>query len=70
MIKKNNKNDEEKLEIMNPDAASIDIGSREHYVCVPVGRDKESVKKFSAFTHDLKEMVSWLKQCRIKAIAI
>jgi hypothetical protein len=27
-------NDKEKLEIMNPDAAGIDIGSREHYVCL------------------------------------
>lgn len=60
MVKENN--DKQKLEIMNPDAAVIDISSREHYVCVPVGRDKEVVKKFAAFTIDLKEMVNWLKE--------
>ncbi|WP_342260131.1 MULTISPECIES: hypothetical protein [unclassified Candidatus Tisiphia] len=40
MVKENN--DKQKLEIMNPDAAVIDISSREHYVCLPVGRDKVS----------------------------
>ncbi|WP_375319034.1 IS110 family transposase [Candidatus Tisiphia endosymbiont of Oplodontha viridula] len=68
MVKENN--DKQKLEIMNPNAAGIDIGSREHYVCVPVGRDKEVVKKFAAFTSDLKEMVNWLKECKIKTIAM
>jgi transposase len=63
-------NDKQKLEILNPDAAGIDIGSREHYVCVPAGRDKEMVKKFAAFTRDLKEMVNWLKKCGIKTIAM
>ena len=70
MIKENDKNNKEKLEIMNTNAAGIDIGSREHYVCVPVGRDQETVRKFSAFTTDLKEMVSWLKKCGIKTIAM
>ena len=68
MVKKNN--DKQKLEIMNPDAAGIDIGSREHYVCVPIGRDKEVVKKFSAFTRDLKEMADWLKKCGVKTIVM
>jgi transposase len=68
MVKENN--DKQKLEIMNHDAAGIDIGSREHYVCIPVGRDKEVVKKFAAFTSDLKEMVNWLKECKIKTIAM
>lgn len=64
------KNDKQKLEIMNPDAAGIDIGSREHYVSVPLGRDKEAVRKFAAFTSDLKEMAIWLKKCGIKTIAM
>lgn len=36
MTNKNNK--EQKLSMLNPDAAGIDIGSREHYVCVPADR--------------------------------
>lgn len=32
-----------KLEIMNPDAAGIDVGSAVHYVCVAEGRDEQRV---------------------------
>ena len=61
MAKENN--NKQNLEIMNPDAAGIDIGSREHYVCVPADRNQENVKKFGAFTSDLKDMIKWLKKC-------
>lgn len=63
-------NKEQKLPVLNPDAAGIDVGSREHYVCVPDDRDKKNVRKFAAFTSDLKEMAAWLKQCGIKTIAM
>lgn len=65
-----NKNNKQKLAVINPDAAGIDIGSKEHYVCVPADRDEESVRKFAAFTSDLKEMVVWLKKCGVKTIAM
>ena len=58
------------LAVCNVDAAGIDIGSREHYVCVPMGRDKQNVRKFAAFTSDLKDMIAWLKKCGIKTIAM
>lgn len=63
-------NKEQKLSVLNPDAAGIDVGSREHYVCVPADRDEKNVRKFAAFTSDLKEMAAWLKQCGIKTIAM
>ena len=66
----NKKNNQQKLTLINPDAAGIDIGSREHYVCVPTDRDEKNVRKFAAFTSDLKEMVAWLKQCDVKTIAM
>lgn len=65
-----NKNNKQKLAVINPDAAGIDVGSREHYVCVPADRDQENIRKFAAFTSDLKEMVSWLKKCGVKTIAM
>jgi transposase len=68
MTNKNNR--EQKLTTINPDAAGIDIGSREHYVYVPATRDEKNVRKFAAFTSDLKEMASWLKKCGIKTIAM
>lgn len=58
------------LAVCNVDAAGIDIGSREHYVCVPMDRDKQNVRKFAAFTGDLKDMIAWLKKCKIKTVAM
>lgn len=66
----NKKNDKQKLSVINPDAAGIDIGSREHYVCVPADRTEKNVRKFAAFTSDLREMVIWLKKCGVKTIAM
>ena len=67
MKKKKNK---EKLSVINPDAAGIDVGSRESYVCVPVDRDEKNVRKFAAFTSDIREMAAWLKKCGVKTVAM
>ena len=66
----NSKNNKQKLTVINPDAAGIDIGSREHYVCVSADRDEKNVRKFAAFTSDLKAMRDWLKKCGVKTIAM
>jgi transposase len=59
-----------KLTITNPDAAGIDIGSQVHYVAVPEGRDKVSVRSFGAFTAELDRLGQWLKDCGIKTVAM
>src|SRR6202045_309830 len=59
-----------KLTITNPDAAGIDIGSQIHYVAVPEGRAQESVRSFGAYTAQLDELVQWLKDWRIKTVAM
>jgi transposase len=56
--------------ILNLNAAGIDIGSKEHYVAVPEDRAKESVRCFKSFTQDLHELVKWLKECKIDTIAM
>lgn len=56
--------------MLNPDAAGVDIGSKEHWVAVPEDRDQQSVRKFSSFTEDLHAIASWLKACRIKTVAM
>lgn len=58
------------LRITHPYAAGIDIGSREHYVAVPAGRDKKTVRSFRAYTEGLEEMVQWLKECKITTVAM
>ena len=62
--------DEMNLSLINPNAAGIDLGADRHWVSVPVGRDSESVRSFACFTADLYTMADWLKQCRIKTVAM
>jgi transposase len=58
------------LNIINPDAAGIDVHSNMHMVCVPADRDANPVRQFGANTADLHEIVAWLKKCRIKTVAL
>ena len=53
----------EGLQVANPNAAAIDIGSREHWVAVPPGRALVCVRKFGCFTADLESLADWLGQC-------
>jgi hypothetical protein len=50
----------EGLSPMNLNAAGIAVGSAEHYVAVPIGRDPHPVQKFGSFTAELYRMVKWL----------
>jgi transposase len=61
---------DEQWEKINPDAAGIDIGSRDNYVCVPPGRDHESVRRFGTTTPELEEMVAWLRRCGVRTVAM
>ena len=56
--------------LLRPNAAGLDVGSREHYVAVPVGRDTRSVRSFGCTTSELKEMAEWLKTVAIEATGV
>src|SRR6201988_1984398 len=58
------------LEVVHPDAAGIDIGNEFHYVAVPPSRDGQPVRRFRCTTAELKAMADWLKQCRIRTVAM
>jgi len=58
------------LEQINFNAAGIDIGSKEIYVCVPEGRDDNSVRSFGSYTEDLRNISSWLKKCEVETVAM
>ena len=60
----------QEMSVLHPNAAGIDVGSREHYVAVPADRVKESVRSFSSFTADLHALANWLKSCQIDTIAM
>ena len=57
-------------EKINPDAAGIDIGARENYVCVPSDREAQPVQHFGTTTPEIEAMAKWLSQCRIKTVAM
>jgi transposase len=56
--------------IVNPDAAGIDISSKEHYVAVPKERCENNLRVFDGFTKDLHQLALWLKECHIRTIAM
>lgn len=56
------------LEIVNPHAAGIDVGSRPHYVAI--GQNLEDVKEFGVYAEDLKELADWLLDNNIETVAM
>jgi transposase len=58
------------LPLIHPNAAGIDVGSKEHLVAVPADRDPQPVRTFQAFTPDLHELAAWLKRCGIETVAL
>jgi len=49
-----------KMEVINPNAAGIDIGSRSHFVAV--GQGSDDVREFGVYNEDLKAIADWLKE--------
>jgi transposase len=58
------------LEVVNRDAAGIDIGNESHYVAVPAGRDEQPVREFGSWTAELERMAQWLKSCGIETVVM
>jgi len=56
------------LEVVNPNAAGIDIGSRSHWVAV--GQDAQDVREFGVYTEDYHELSIWLKKHKVTTIAM
>jgi hypothetical protein len=59
-----------RLEVTNPNAAGIDIGSASHYVAVPAERDDEPVREFKSFTVDVHKLADWLDGCGVDTVAM
>ncbi len=58
------------FEMLNPNAAGIDVATEEMWVCVPAGRDVQNVRKFGACTDDLYAIADWLSTCGITSVAM
>jgi transposase len=62
-----------KMPVIHPHAAGIDVGSVEHFVCVPqdaVPEGESAVRSFGGFTGDLDKLVEWLQICGVKTAAM
>src|SRR5271157_364221 len=57
-------------EPVNAHAAGVDIGSREHWACVPAEATPNNVRKFGTFTADLEAMAEWFQECGVTSVAM
>ena len=57
-----------KMDIMNPNAAGIDIGSRSHYLAI--SQAEEDVREFGVFASDNEKLADWLAQNNINSVAM
>lgn len=56
------------MEIVNPDAAGIDVGSRSHFVAI--GQGKDDVREFGVYNEDLHALLQWLLAKEVKTVAM
>jgi len=56
------------MNLVNPNAAGIDIGSRSHFVAI--NQNKDDVKEFGVYAQDMKDLVNWLIENNIKTVAM
>lgn len=58
----------EHMPVVNPNAAGIDVGGKEHYVAI--NQNKEDVRKFGVYTDDLHLCAQWLVSVGITTVAM
>jgi transposase len=57
-----------KMNIVNPNAAGIDIGSRSHFVAV--GQENDEIEEFGVYAEDLTAICNYLKEHDITTVAL
>jgi transposase len=56
------------MQVINPNAGGIDVGSRSHFVSI--GQGKDDVKEFGVYNEDLQAIVAWLLLNKITTVAM
>jgi transposase len=51
-------------------AAGIDIGASEHWVCVDPSLTAQPIRRFGAFTEDLRALTTWLVELQVQTVAM
>ena len=57
-----------KMQVVNPFAAGIDVGSRSHFVAV--GEGENEIKEFNVYQSGIEAIISFLKQFYITTVAM
>ena len=60
----------QRLEVIHPHCARIDVGAREHWVAVDPGIADEPVRCFSSFSDDLYALADWLQSFGVEQVAM
>jgi len=60
----------QRLTVVHPDCAGIDVGSAEHWAAVGPEHAEESVRRFGTFTPDLEALADWLEGLGIRVVAM
>ena len=58
------------LDLLNLNAAGLDIGANEIFGCVPGDRDEERIRSFGTYTVELHMLADWLQACGIETVAM
>jgi len=56
------------MEIINLNAAGIDVGSRSHFVAI--GQGKNDIREFGVYNEDLSSIAEWLLANNVKTVAM
>ncbi len=56
------------MQVVNSQAAGIDVGSRSHFVSV--GQNPEDVREFGVYTEDHQDLIQWLTIQKITTVAM
>lgn len=60
----------EALAVIHPNAAGIDLGSREIWVAIRPDHPGETTRRFATFTSDLHQLADWLVACGVDTVAM
>ena len=61
---------EQNWSVLHPNAAGIDLGSRQHWVAIPPGGAERSVRCFGTTTPQLEAMAQWLHEQGVTHVAM
>lgn len=60
----------EEMQVVHPNTAGVDIGSREHWACAAAADGSRPIKRFGTTTRQLVALADWLDELGVKSVAM